>query len=80
MLIMVLAMVPDAVKERVLGAVDARQDEIITFSQQPIQIESVTGHEDAGQDYMAGELKRMGVTVADWFRQRMHPTFSSSHR
>ena len=36
-------MVPDALRDRILGAVDARQDEIITFSQRPIQIESVTG-------------------------------------
>ncbi len=73
-------MVPDALRDRILGAVDARQDEIITFSQRPIQIESVTGHEGAGQDYMAGELKRMGLTV-DWFEPdpaalRDHPAHS----
>ena len=59
-------MVPEALRNRILDAVVQHRDELVTFTQRLIQIESITGNEGAIQDYIAGELRLMGLTVDVW--------------
>ncbi len=56
-------MLPETLRGRILGAVAARRDEIVRLAQRLIRIESVTGHEGAVQEYLAGELRQMGLVV-----------------
>jgi acetylornithine deacetylase/succinyl-diaminopimelate desuccinylase-like protein len=56
-------MVSEEIQDRIVAAVGARQAEVIDFAQRLIQIESVTGHEGAVQDFLAAELRRCGLAV-----------------
>jgi acetylornithine deacetylase len=72
-------MVPEDVKDWIVSAVDARQAEVIAFAQRLIQIESVTGHEGAAQEFLAAELRGWGLVVdqfePDLQALRSHPAF-----
>jgi len=67
------------VTEQIVQAVDNRRHEIVTFLQDLIQIESVTGHEGPVQAYLAAALRRWGLAV-DAFEPDLptlegHPAF-----
>lgn len=51
---------------RIAEAVDAGRAELVALARQLIQIESVTGHEGAVQDFIAGALREMGLNVDVW--------------
>jgi acetylornithine deacetylase len=72
-------MVSEEIQDRIVAAVGARQAEVIDFAQRLIQIESVTGHEGAVQDFLAAELRRCGLAVdqfaPDLQALRGHPAF-----
>lgn len=53
-------------KEKINGAIDAGRYELVALTQRLIQIESITGNEGAIQEYISGELRRMGLTVDVW--------------
>jgi len=56
----------DALRERIIGTVDTRRQELVALLQQLIRIESVTGNEGAIQEYIADELRRVGLSVDVW--------------
>lgn len=56
-------MLSEGLRDKLLSAVRARRDEIVAFAQRLVQIESVTGNEGPIQDFLAGELARMGLDV-----------------
>jgi acetylornithine deacetylase len=72
-------MVSAALRERILAAVAAQEDDIVRMTQRLIQTESVTGHEGAVQDYLAREVRTMGLSVdqfePDLDALRGHPAF-----
>jgi acetylornithine deacetylase/succinyl-diaminopimelate desuccinylase-like protein len=71
--------VADALRGRILIEVAAGQDDIVRDDEHLIQTESVTGHESVVQDYLAGELRKMALSV-DQFEPgldapRGHPAY-----
>lgn len=60
---------PDVEQEltrRIAEAVEARRTELVAMARRLIQIESVTGNEGRVQDFIAGTLREMGLTVDVW--------------
>ncbi len=72
-------MLSQALRDKILSAMEANQDDIVAFAQRLIQIESVTGHEGPVQKFLAEELTRMGLTVdrfePDLEALKGHPAF-----
>lgn len=54
------------VRNRITTWIDGEQDQIIEFLQKLISIPSVTGEEGKIQQFIAGELKEMGLSVDVW--------------
>jgi acetylornithine deacetylase len=61
-----MADVEPEVTRRIAEAAEARRTEVVALTQRLIQIESVTGNEGPVQDFIAGTLQEMGLTVDVW--------------
>jgi len=66
-------------KKRVLTWIDRERDQIIGFLRDLIRIPSVTGQEGNIQQYIAGRLQEMNLTVdiwePDWAALQRHPAY-----
>ena len=59
-------MIQPGTREAILRAVDDRSEEIVGFLQKLIQIDSETGREGLVQQFIASNLKEMGLEVDSW--------------
>lgn len=50
----------------ILDAVDALFDEQVAFLQELVKFDSTRGHEQAAQDWMAGQMRDRGLAVDQW--------------
>ena len=67
------------IENRVAEWIDRQKDEVVAFLQELVRIPSVTGEEGPIQQFIAGRLKEMGLTVdvfePDLASLRKHPAF-----
>ncbi|HEX7372027.1 MAG TPA: ArgE/DapE family deacylase [Thermodesulfobacteriota bacterium] len=71
-------------ENRVAEWIDRQKDEVVAFLQELVRIPSVTGEEGPIQQFIAGRLKEMGLTVdvfePDLASLRKHPAFVEESR
>lgn len=68
-------------EQQIMEAVDRRREQVIAFLQQLVQFNSERGHEGQIQEFIAGRLRQMGLTVDEFVPDvealKDHPAFQA---
>ncbi len=68
-------------EQQIIEAVDRRREQVIAFLQQLVQFNSERGHEGQIQEFIAGRLRQMGLTVEEFVPDvealKDHPAFQA---